>query len=66
VDVRVRVVGDKLHVTVVDDGTGGAQLRAGSGLAGLADRASSIEGSLQIASPVGGPTVINAELPCAS
>ena len=66
VDVRVRVVGDKLHVTVVDDGTGGAQLRAGSGLAGLADRASSVEGSLQIASPVGGPTVINAELPCAS
>jgi signal transduction histidine kinase len=66
VDVRVRVLGDKLHVTVVDDGMGGAQLRAGSGLAGLADRASSVEGSLQIASPVGGPTVINAELPCAS
>jgi signal transduction histidine kinase len=66
VDVRARVVDDKLHVTVVDDGKGGAQVRAGSGLAGLADRASSVEGSLQIASPVGGPTVINAELPCAS
>jgi signal transduction histidine kinase len=66
VDVRVRVVDDKLHVTVVDDGVGGAHERAGSGLAGLADRASSVEGSLQIASPVGGPTVINAELPCAS
>src|SRR4029079_11472611 len=66
VDVRVGVVGDKLHVTVVDDGTGGAQLRAGSGLAGLADRASSVEGSLQIASPVGGPTVINAALPSGS
>lgn len=66
VDVRVRVVDDKLHVTVVDDGVGGAHQRAGSGLAGLADRASSVEGSLQVASPVGGPTVINAELPCAS
>jgi signal transduction histidine kinase len=66
VDVRVRVVADKLHVTVLDDGVGGAQQRAGSGLAGLADRASSVEGSLQIASPVGGPTVINAELPCVS
>jgi signal transduction histidine kinase len=66
VDVRVRVVGSKLHVTVVDDGVGGAQQQNGGGLAGLADRASSVEGSLQIASPVGGPTVINAELPCAS
>jgi signal transduction histidine kinase len=66
VDVRVRVVDGKLHVTVMDDGVGGARQQAGRGLAGLVDRASSVEGSLQIASPVGGPTVINAELPCAS
>jgi signal transduction histidine kinase len=66
VDVRVRIVERKLHVTVLDDGVGGAQQRPGRGLAGLADRASSVEGSLQIASPVGGPTVINAELPCVS
>jgi signal transduction histidine kinase len=66
VDVRVRELHDKLQVTVVDDGVGGAEEQAGRGLAGLADRASSIEGSLQIASPAGGPTVINAELPCAS
>jgi signal transduction histidine kinase len=66
VDVRVRDVDGKIHVTVVDDGVGGAQQQTGGGLAGLADRASSVEGSLQIASPVGGPTVINAELPCGS
>ena len=66
VDVRVQEVDGKLHVTVVDDGVGGAREQSGGGLAGLADRASSVEGSLQIASPVGGPTVINAELPCAS
>jgi signal transduction histidine kinase len=66
VDVRVREVDGKLHVTVVDDGVGGAQQQTGGGLAGLADRASSVEGSLQIASPAGGPTVIDAELPCAS
>ena len=38
----------------------------GGGLAGLADRASSVEGSLQISSPQGGPTILTAELPCAS
>jgi signal transduction histidine kinase len=66
VEVRVKLLADTLHVTVVDDGIGGAAPRPGSGLAGLADRASSVEGSLQIASPVGGPTVISAELPCGS
>jgi signal transduction histidine kinase len=66
VDVRVKLADSKLHVTVTDDGVGGAKERPGRGLAGLADRASSIEGALRIASPLGGPTEISAELPCAS
>jgi signal transduction histidine kinase len=66
VDVRVRLVGDKLHVEVADDGVGGAAEQPGGGIAGLADRASSVEGTLIISSPAGGPTVIAAELPCAS
>ena len=66
VDVHVRRVGDNVHVEIADDGVGGAELTPDGGLAGLADRASSIEGRLHVSSPVGGPTVITAELPCAS
>jgi signal transduction histidine kinase len=65
IDVRVRLVGDKLHVEVADDGVGGAAEQPGGGIAELSDRASSVEGTLIISSPAGGPTVIAAELPCA-
>ncbi|MEV4180743.1 sensor histidine kinase, partial [Streptosporangium canum] len=37
---------------------------AGGGLAGLADRAATIDGTLSVDSPLGGPTLIRAELPC--
>jgi signal transduction histidine kinase len=66
VDVRVLLDDDRLHIEVRDDGVGGAEQRPGGGLAGLADRASSLEGSLRISSPTGGPTVVAAELPCGS
>jgi signal transduction histidine kinase len=66
IDVRVQLVGDKLRIEVADDGDGGAEERPGGGLAGLADRATSVEGSLRISSPAGGPTIVAAELPCAS
>ena len=66
VDVLVRLQGDTLAVRVEDDGVGGATAADGGGLAGLADRASSVEGTLAVTSPPGGPTVVAAELPCAS
>jgi signal transduction histidine kinase len=66
VDVRVRLDNGMLHVEVEDDGVGGASTTDGGGLAGLADRASSVEGTLIVSSPPGGPTVVSAELPCAS
>jgi signal transduction histidine kinase len=66
VDVRVRQNGDKLQIEITDDGVGGAEPRPGGGLAGLADRASSVEGSVRVSSPTGGPTVVAAELPCGS
>jgi signal transduction histidine kinase len=66
VDVHVRQNGDSVRVEISDNGVGGAVERPGGGLAGLADRASSVEGSFEITSPVGGPTVVLAELPCAS
>jgi signal transduction histidine kinase len=54
--------GDPLVVEVVDDGRGGAD-PAGTGLAGLADRAVVLDGRLTVESPTGGPTRVRAELP---
>ncbi|MBW8485583.1 sensor histidine kinase [Actinomadura sp. PM05-2] len=63
--VRVAVGGDArmVRVRIEDDGGGGAD-PAGGGLAGLARRAAALDGVLTVASPPGGPTVIEAELPC--
>jgi signal transduction histidine kinase len=52
-----------LRVRVSDDGTGGARVEADGGLAGLAERVRAVDGSLQVSSPPGGPSVIIAELP---
>lgn len=64
-DVTVEIHDGRLWVTVADDGPGGADPAHGSGLAGLARRAASVDGAFAISSPVGGPTVITVELPCA-
>jgi signal transduction histidine kinase len=50
-----------LHVEVRDDGVGGVE-RDGHGLVGLRDRASALGGRLDIASPPGGGTVVDATL----
>jgi signal transduction histidine kinase len=63
--VFVQRAGDRLHVIISDDGVGGADPARGTGLAGLAKRASSVDGSFEIASPPGGPTLITVDLPCA-
>ncbi|WP_329551100.1 sensor histidine kinase [Streptomyces sp. NBC_00696] len=63
-DVTVGIHDGRLRVTVADDGPGGADPAHGSGLAGLARRAASVDGVFTISSPVGGPTVITVELPC--
>jgi signal transduction histidine kinase len=48
---------------VGDDGTGGARLEPGGGLAGLAERVKTVDGRLRVESPPGGPTVVTVELP---
>lgn len=48
---------------VSDDGTGGARLEPGGGLAGLAERVRTVDGRLGVESPAGGPTVVTVELP---
>jgi signal transduction histidine kinase len=65
-EVRCRRDGSQLIVEVSDDGAGGATVQPGGGLAGLAARVAGIDGSFTISSPVGGPTVVRAELPVAS
>jgi signal transduction histidine kinase len=64
-DVTVEQVGGILLVVIADDGVGGADLSGGTGLAGLAQRVASVDGTFSISSPRGGPTVITVELPCA-
>jgi PAS domain S-box-containing protein len=51
------------RVEVADDGVGGADVAAGSGLRGLADRVSALDGRLRVESPEGGGTLVTAELP---
>jgi signal transduction histidine kinase len=65
--VDIRIVRDRrvLVVEVVDDGRGGAD-PAGSGLTGMRRRVEALDGKLHVTSPAGGPTIIRAELPCAS
>jgi signal transduction histidine kinase len=56
--------GGVLRVQVADDGVGGADPAAGSGLTGLADRVAALGGTLRVTSPPGAGTAITAELPC--
>ncbi|MFD7508658.1 sensor histidine kinase [Streptomyces sp. NPDC059853] len=58
-----RTAEDRLLLQVWDDGRGGADAAAGSGLAGLAERLAAVDGLLAIVSPPGGPTTVTAELP---
>jgi signal transduction histidine kinase len=65
VDIRIARGNDMLSVEVRDDGPGGAD-PSGAGLTGLRRRVEALDGRLIVDSPAGGPTVIRAELPCAS
>jgi signal transduction histidine kinase len=52
-----------LRIRVSDDGNGGARSVPHGGLRGLADRIRTVDGRLDISSPLGGPTVVTVELP---
>ena len=64
--VTIRLDQDELDVVVADDGPGGADLAAGSGLDGLRRRVAALDGDLEIASPAGEGTRIEVRLPCGS
>lgn len=57
--------GDRLVVSITDDGIGGADKHRGSGLIGIHRRAQAHDGTFTLSSPPGGPTTLVVELPCA-
>jgi signal transduction histidine kinase len=54
-----------LRIEVTDNGTGGADPANGSGLAGVERRLATFDGILAVSSPIGGPTIVVMEIPCA-
>jgi len=56
----------ELVVDVRDDGVGGADMNAGTGLRGLADRLSALDGKLRVVSRPGHGTRVEARIPCAA
>jgi signal transduction histidine kinase len=62
--VRGWVAAESLVVVVEDDGVGGADPAAGSGLTGLRTRVDALGGTLDVTSPAGGPTRLRMEVPC--
>lgn len=62
--VTVLITADKyLTISVIDQGSGGAQMQPGHGLVGMKDRLSAFDGTLEINSPKGGPTQVIASIP---
>jgi hypothetical protein len=65
VDLGVALVGDTLTVAVTDDGAGGADPAAGTGLQRLGDRVAAIGGQLEVVGPLGRGTTVRAVIPVA-
>ncbi|MDY7085511.1 MAG: sensor domain-containing protein [Actinomycetota bacterium] len=64
--VTARLDGDRLEVTIEDNGRGGADEHGGSGIVGIRRRVEAYDGNLTLTSPAGGPTTMRVELPCGS
>jgi signal transduction histidine kinase len=63
--VDVHHAAQLLTITVHDDGHGGADPAGGTGLLGVRRRLGTFDGVLDVRSPVGGPTTLTMEIPCA-
>ncbi|GAA3755517.1 sensor histidine kinase [Salinactinospora qingdaonensis] len=64
IGIRIGAEDEALLITVTDDGHGGADENAGSGLAGIRRRVAAFDGQARITSPHGGPTTIEVRMPC--
>jgi signal transduction histidine kinase len=65
VRIHLRHASGMLRAEVTDDGAGGADPAAGTGLAGVERRLATFDGILAVSSPPGGPTIVAIEVPCA-
>jgi signal transduction histidine kinase len=63
--VRLSVAGGRVRVRISDDGSGGAAVRAGGGLRGLAERLEELGGQLEVDSPAGAGTSLTGVIPLA-
>ena len=59
----MRTEDGSLVVEILDNGDGGADAN-GDGLRGLTKRVQAVDGSLEVTSPIGGPTMVRAVIPC--
>ncbi|MFR9754970.1 sensor histidine kinase [Streptomyces sp. TR06-5] len=62
--VHGRYHSDLLILDITDDGCGGVDPEAGSGVTGLAERVTALDGRMWVSSPAGGPTLLHVEVPC--
>jgi signal transduction histidine kinase len=64
--VEISTDADRLAIVVGDDGRGGADPSAGTGMRGVARRLAAFDGTMRVSSPAGGPTLVTLEVPCDS
>ena len=64
VQIRMAYADSMLRAEVTDDGAGGADPAAGTGLLGIERRLGTFDGILAVSSPPGGPTIVVIEVPC--
>ena len=65
VSVDLSREGGEVIAVIEDDGVGGADIENGTGLRGLIDRLSALDGTLELETPEGGGTRLIARIPCA-
>jgi signal transduction histidine kinase len=65
-DIRVSMTEDVLTIEISDNGAGGADPSAGSGLRGMTDRLAALDGTLTVDSPLGAGTRVRGVIPCGS
>jgi signal transduction histidine kinase len=65
VEIGIGYSGNMLRATITDDGIGGADPSHGTGLLGVERRLATFDGIMAVTSPVGGPTIVVLEVPCA-
>ncbi|MDA0565053.1 sensor histidine kinase [Streptomonospora sp. S1-112] len=65
-EISLSRIGGWLRIAVTDDGRGGVEEGSGTGVGGMRRRVAALDGEFTVVSPAGGPTRVEALLPCGS